>query len=192
MMNAGLISRRYAKALYEYALGRNEEQALYQRMQTLSSMLRDIPKLRDTLSSPVVPVKYKQEILREAAGRAPEQSYLDFIGLILKNNRESMLYDITLSYQTYYRRRKNISIVHLTSAGPMSEEMLTRIRRQVEKRTRGEVEFSAYTDPAVGGGFIFQLNDMRLDASVRGQLARLKRQLLASSGTRMRETEQVG
>ena len=190
-MNAGLISRRY-KALYEYALGRNEEQALYQRMQTLSSILRDIPKLRDTLSSPVVPVKYKQEILREAAGRAPEQSYLDFIGLILKNNRESMLYDITLSYQTYYRRRKNISIVHLTSAGPMSEEMLTRIRRQVEKRTRGEVEFSAYTDPAVGGGFIFQLNDMRLDASVRGQLARLKRQLLASSGTRMRETEQVG
>lgn len=191
-MNAGLISGRYAKALYEYALGRNEEQALYQRMQTLSSMLRDIPKLRDTLSSPVVPVKYKKEILGEAAGRAPEQSYLDFIGLILKNNREGMLYDIALSYQMYYRKRKNITIVHLTSAGPMSEEMLTRIRRQVEKRTRGEVEFSAHTDPAVGGGFIFQLNDMRLDASVRGQLARLKRQLLASSGTRMRETEQVG
>lgn len=191
-MNAGLISGRYAKALYEYALGRNEEQALYQRMQTLSSMLRDIPKLRDTLSSPVVPVKYKKEILGEAAGRAPEQSYLDFIGLILKNNREGMLYDIALSYQMYYRKRKNITIVHLTSAGPMSEEMLTRIRRQVEKRTRGEVEFSTHTDPAVGGGFIFQLNDMRLDASVRGQLARLKRQLLASSGTRMRETEQVG
>ena len=78
-MNAGLISIRYAKALYEYALGRNEEQALYQRMQTLSSMLRGIPKLRDTLSSPVVPVKYKKEILREAAGPEPEQSYLDFV-----------------------------------------------------------------------------------------------------------------
>ena len=190
-MNAGLISIRYAKALYEYALGRNEEQALYQRMQTLSSMLRGIPKLRDTLSSPVVPVKYKKEILREAAGPEPEQSYLDFVRLILKNNREGMLYDIVLSYQTYYRRRKNISIVHLTSARPMSEEMLTRIRRQVEKRTRGDVEFSTHTDPTVGGGFIFQLNDMRLDASVRGQLARLRRLLLASAGIGMRETEHV-
>ena len=190
-MNARLISRRYAKALYEYALGRNEEQVLYQRMQTLSSMLRDIPKLRDTLSSPVVPVKYKKEILGEAAGPEPEPSYLGFIRLILKNNREGVLYDIALSYQTYYRRRKNISIVRLTSAGPMSEEILTRIRRQVEKRTRGEVEFSAHTDPAVGGGFIFQLNDMRLDASVRGQLARLRRQLLASSGTGRREPEHV-
>ena len=88
MMNAGLISIRYAKALYEYALGRNEEQVFYQRMQTLSSMLRGIPKLRDTLSSPVVPVKYKKEILREAAGPEPEQSYLDFVRLILKNNRK--------------------------------------------------------------------------------------------------------
>ena len=149
------------------------------------------PKLRDTLSSPVVSVKYKKEILREAAGPEPEQSYLDFVRLILKNNREGMLYDIVLSYQTYYRRRKNISIVHLTSARPMSEEMLARIRRQVEKRTQGDVEFSAHTDPTVGGGFIFQLNDMRLDASVRGQLARLRRLLLASASIGMRETEHV-
>ncbi len=177
-MNEGLISIRYAKALYEYTSRRGEEQAFYKRMQTLSAMLDTIPKLREALSNPMVPVKYKKEILEKASGKQPEQSYIDFVRLIITNHREESLRNIALSYQVYYRRRKNISVVHITSVKQMSDEALRRIRQQVERRTHGEVEFSNHIDPDIGGGFIFRLDDIQLDASVKGQLEWLRQQLV--------------
>jgi F-type H+-transporting ATPase subunit delta len=179
-MNEGLISRRYAKALYEYADERGEQDAFYQRMLTLATVMTEIPRLRDTLTSPMVADHYKRDLLEEATGKDPEQTYRDFVRLILTNRREASLQDIALSYADLYRREKNICTVRITSAQKLTDEALARFRRRVEGRTHGTVEFSNVIDPTIGGGFIFQMGDTRLDASVKGQLDRLRRKLMDS------------
>lgn len=176
-MNEGLISRRYAKALYEYATERGEQDAFYARMKTLGTVLTEIPRLRETLCSPMVASHYKQKLLEEATGAAPEQSYLDFVRLILINKREASLQDIALSFEDLYRKEKNISTVHITSAKTLTDEALARFRDHMEQRTQGTVEFSNIVDPTIIGGFIFQLGDIRMDASVKGQLSRLRNKL---------------
>ena len=176
-MNEGLISRRYAKALYEHAKKLGEEHALYLRLQTLSAEIGTIGRFRETLNSPMIPAKYKRKLLETATGNTPERSYIDFVRIIATNNREKYIQDISLSYQDLYRRKKNISVVNITSVTAISDESLARIKRMVTHKTHGEVEFVIHTDQSLGGGFIFQINDMRLDASVRGQLKNIQRRL---------------
>jgi F-type H+-transporting ATPase subunit delta len=84
---------------------------------------------------------------------------------------------IALSYQMIYRQKKRISDVHLVSAKHLPHKAIERIRLFTEQKTHGKVEFSNRIDPALGGGFIYQLNDIRIDASVKGQLDRINRQL---------------
>jgi F-type H+-transporting ATPase subunit delta len=176
-MNEGLISKRYAKALYKHAADLGEETLLYHRMLILEGILHKMPELRMSLKSPMVTAENKRELLRSATGKDPEQSYLDFIELVVSNRRTDYLFRIALGYQQFYRQRKNISVVRLTSAKRMSAKALERIRRFTEERTHGKVEFSNHIDPSIDGGFIFQLDDYRIDASVKGQLDRIGRKL---------------
>jgi F-type H+-transporting ATPase subunit delta len=177
-MNTGLISRRYAKALYEYASERNAEDVLYRRMQILVKEIHSTPKLKAVFRSPMIATVYKRDILAAATGMNPEPVYLDFVRLVTDNHREQIVVDIALNYQTVYRRKKNISIVNLISAVPMNHNALERIKKQVQQKINGQIEFKTHTDPSLGGGFIFQLNDMRIDASVKGQLEKIRRKLI--------------
>ncbi|MDR0348860.1 MAG: F0F1 ATP synthase subunit delta [Tannerella sp.] len=182
-MNEGLISRRYAKALYEYAATRQQEDGLYHRMQLLNHHLSTMPRLKGALDNPAVSLKEKISLLHNAAGGNPEQSYLDFIRLVLANRREKYLQKMTLSYQTLYRKKKNIRMVSLVSAREIQPEILSRIHKDVVESTHGTVRFSTQTDPAIEGGFIFRLDDYRLDASVRNQLEKIRRQFIHKNRT---------
>jgi len=176
-MNEGLISKRYAKALYDHAAGMNEEALLYHRMQIMSEVWRKMPDLKNSLKSPMVSTEEKVSLLKTATGKNAEQSYLDFIDLVVTNHRIGSLYMIALSYQTLYRQKKRISVVHLVSAKKLPYKALERIRSFTEQQTHGKGQFSNHIDPSIDGGFIFQLNDLRIDASVKGQLDRIGRHL---------------
>jgi F-type H+-transporting ATPase subunit delta len=175
-VNEGLISKRYAKALYEHAYNLGEEAVLYHRMQILEMLWRRMPDLRTSLISPI-PVGTKIGLLKNATGKNAEQSYLDFIDLVIANHREEYVLMIALSYQMIYRKKKRISVVHLISSKRLPTQALNRLRSLTEDKTHGKVELHNRIDPSIQGGFIYQLNDLRIDASVKGQLDRITRQL---------------
>jgi F-type H+-transporting ATPase subunit delta len=179
----GLISKRYAKALYAHAAQTGEEESCYRQMQLLAHNLHAVPHLRETLGSPVVAHAEKMQLLDQAAGTHPGQSGHDFMQLVLANRREKSLLEIALSFLTLYRRRKNISVVHLASAVEIPPGIQSRIHDRVEQRTHGKVEFSTRIDPSLEGGFIFQLDDLRLDASLANQLQRVRRQFSQQNKT---------
>jgi len=175
-MNEGLISKRYAKAIYDHAYNLGEEAVLYHRMQMLEALWRRMPDLRNSLISPIS-AETKFGLLKNATGKNAEKSYLDFIHLVISNHREEYILMITLSYQTLYRKKKRISVVQLISTKRLPPPALKRLRRLTEERTHGKVEFHNRIDPTIQGGFIYQLNDLRIDASVKGQLERIASQL---------------
>lgn len=176
-MNDGLISKRYAKALLAFAAARGEDKLMYESMKQLSASIAATPRLRDVLQSPAVAAGDKEELLCGAAGEAAGESYRRFVRLALKNRREGSLQSIALSYLDLYRRVHRIGRVSVVSAAPLSGDFVGRIRYDVERRTRGTVEIDLRVDPSLGGGFIFQMDDFRVDASVAGQLEKIRRQL---------------
>jgi F-type H+-transporting ATPase subunit delta len=80
------------------------------------------------------------------------------------------------SYVDLYRKQNNITRGKLITAVPVSSEIEERMRKMVEQKTMGKVDFVTETDPEIVGGFILEYDTYRLDQSVSTQLRKTLQQ----------------
>jgi F-type H+-transporting ATPase subunit delta len=178
-MDAGIISTRYARAIYKFAADRNEETRLCEEMRTLSRQFSAIPELKHALENPTLPPDEKVRLLIAAAssGLASETAE-NVIRVVVGNGRAQYMRQIALVYDLVYRRAKNIVLAGLTTVREVSEEEKRRMTALVSDGGRKTVDFAVKSDADIIGGFILEVDDLRLDASVRNQLNRMKLELM--------------
>ncbi len=176
-MDIGVISVRYARALLKAALDMKLEDQVYREMQTLYQSYIDVPELRFTIDNPMLGKDKKKALLTTALGEKPTQLSQRFIALVLKEDRESTLQFMAASYITLYRKQKNIIRGKLTTATVVSPDTEAKMRKMVEQRTQGTVEFKTEVNPDLIGGFILEYDTYRMDASVKTKLNAILTQL---------------
>ena len=170
-MDIGVISVRYARALLKSAADAKIEDSVYQQMLLLAQSYVEVPQLRQTIDNPMLS-KDKKEMLLQTAVGGGEASPLTkaFISLVLKEDRENMLQFMANSYVTLYRKQKNVIRGKLTTAVAVAPETEQKMRKMVESRTNGTVEFESEVNPDIIGGFILEYDTFRMDASVKSKL----------------------
>ena len=176
-MDLGLISVRYARALLKAGIEAKLEDKVYVEMQTLSDSYMKVPELRFTIDNPMLSKEKKESLLAVASGEHPSDLTKTFIKLVLKEGRESMMQFIANSYITLYRKQKNLIRAKLLTATTVSPAIEQKLRKLVESKTRGTVEFETETDPDIIGGFILEYDTYRLDLSVKSRLNSILSQL---------------
>lgn len=179
-MNEGLIPRRYAKALYEVAVERNQAERLYRLMKCLEQQFEASPALEATLANPFVSDSDKIALLRTAAGAIDaDTAYNDFLKLLAQNRRLDFAPGICRAYTLLYRQTRDIYRVHVVSAAPLSQDQETRLKKFIESHLKGaSMEYSSAVDPQLIGGFVVNVDNERLDASVRQQLQQMRQHLI--------------
>lgn len=177
-MNSGMVSMRYARALFSYALEKKAEDTVFSEMKRLSDNLAQKPQLRATLDNPVVSTREKSELIKLAAGATVSDAFVRFIQLVLHQKRENHLQTISLVYLDLYRKHKNISVGRLVTACPVDNATINKIKQLAQRNEKGTIEFVTEVDPKLGGGFVLYIGTYRLDASVASQLSRIKSQLM--------------
>lgn len=176
-MDLGVISVRYARALLKSATELKLEDQVYKEMQTLSRSFLEVPELRFTIDNPMLSKDKKLKLIVTACGENVGELTKKFVALVLKEDREKTLQFMAASYITLYRKQKNIIRGSLTTAAPVSQETEDKMRRMVESKTHGTVEFNTEVDPNIIGGFILEYDTYRMDASVKTKLSNILTQL---------------
>ena len=169
-MDIGVISVRYARALLKSATDAKIEDAVYTEMQQLAKSYVEVPQLRFTIDNPMLSKDKKEALLLTAAGQKPSELTKAFVRLVLKEDRESVMQFIANSYVTLYRQQKNVIRGRLITAAQVSPATEQKMRRMVESKTNGTVEFETEVNPDIIGGFILEYDTYRLDASVKSKL----------------------
>ena len=170
-MDIGVISVRYARALLKSATDANIEDTVYADMQLLAKSYIEVPVLRHTIDNPMLAKDKKQMLLETAVGGDAAASLTKaFINLVLKEDRENMIQFMANSYVTLYRKQKNVIRGKLTTAVAVAPATEQKMRRMVESRTQGIVEFETEVNPDIVGGFILEYDTYRMDASVKAKL----------------------
>lgn len=179
-MEVGVLSMRYAKAMIEYAQEKGVEDRLYNEFFILSHSFRTQPGLREALDNPVISIKDKLTLVCTAADGDGKSSreFIRFITLVLRNRREGYLQFISLMYLDLYRKLKHIGVGKLITAVRVDKETENRIRSAAAHILHAQMELETVIDPSIEGGFIFDINDYRLDASIATQLKRVKQQFI--------------
>lgn len=181
-MDIGVIAKRYAKALIEFAVEEKKEALVYDEIQTLIQSYREVPQLAAVLAGPVLPQDQKVSVLCQAVSKTGKCSdvFQKFASLVVAHRRESFMLFIAYNYVTLYRELKHISIGKLITPVAVSPEVAKRLKDLVKQYSADstEVILEESVDPSLIGGFIFQIDDMRMDASVRYQFEQIKKQFI--------------
>jgi F-type H+-transporting ATPase subunit delta len=169
-MNTGIISNRYAHAIYEYAAEKGEDAVLYKEMQQMAKHFIKYPALRKVMSDPTISSKEKINVLIAAYEVPVHETLKQVIRMVVENGRASFMENIAWMYDEVYRKAKGIVIVHLATVEPISEKIKEALIPIISKETKEQIEFHTETDAGLIGGFVLEIKDKRLDASVKNQL----------------------
>lgn len=177
-MNESKISVRYAKAFFSAAVERKLLDVVKKDVDSLLQLLQIQPRLRELLASPVVKTKEKGDFLDKVFKERYNELTLDFLHLLLKNNRELFLLEMCLNFQSLYSRQTGIKSAKLITAFELDETQLQQFNQFILDHFGSRADVTATVDENLLGGFILKLEDRQLDASVSTQLKKMKRELV--------------
>ena len=179
-MNEGLIPRRYAKALYKFALEKGQDKPMYGLMQSIVGAFASEATLYEVMANPFVADDDKVKLLHTASGADDSHTcFADFLKLLVENKRISAIRSIALAYLAIYRKANNIYLVEVVSASKMDSVEESRLKKVIESHLNGgTMEYSSRVDENLIGGFVVTIDSERLDASVQNELKQLRLNLL--------------
>lgn len=173
-MDTGLIAKRYARALAEYARNRGEDGLACRQCRDLFGFLRASKELRDAVESAIVSPAEKARLVESLFRETPCRSLMDFIRLVIKHDRESCLCLMLYSFINLYEEEHHIREAVLTTAVPLDRETEDALLSVFRRKTRSEIVLHKKTDPSLIGGFVFRIGDIMVDASLSSQLKLLR------------------
>ena len=171
-MQNKLVAQRYAKALMDLAIERNQ----------LEEVKADIDFIRQSLLlSPVIGDKKKSQIFKAIFENRVTPLTFSFFDLVFLKRREWVLSEIAEAFFEKYRELKGIEIIEITTATEISDELKSNIRGRFQDLPRFQnktVEIKSKVDESILGGFIAQSHDILFDASIKNDLQYIGRQFL--------------
>ena len=171
------LASRYAKSLIGLALEKGQLEKVYADMVWLQKVSRSNRDFVNVLRSPVIKADTKKKIVDAVTKGNVSEMTSAFNTLLITKGRESVLPEIVTAFIAAYKEHKNIHVVKLTTAAPVTEAVKKAIIEQV-KKTAGfeQIELEEKVDPAIIGGFVLQAGDKLVDASVAYDLRAIARQ----------------
>jgi F-type H+-transporting ATPase subunit delta len=176
-MNESKIAVRYAKALFLSA----KEQGLISEVREdmrLVLELSGMQDFRDLIESPLIPNSRKKQIMSALfTDNVAEMSY-NLVTLTLNNNREAFLPGIARCYIDQADRHEGITKVTLRTSVPVNRENRDTVTGIIEKDLDTKVDLQELVDESIAGGYILKVEDLYVDASLKSQLRKIRKQLI--------------
>ena len=178
MLNPRLAGR-YAKSLVDLAVERNELETVYRDMQFLQAVNKSSSEFVSIMRSPVIAPDKKISIFNAVTkGKISELSTL-FYQLLIRKGREANLSEIVNAAIDQYKQIKQIYTIKLTTAGPVSEALKQEIIKKVQDQTpMKNIELTTEVKEDLIGGFVLQMGDSLVDASIAYDLQAIRKQFL--------------
>ena len=177
-MKGTLVASRYAKSLLDLSIEQNSIEKVNNDMIELSGICAESKDFVNLLNNPVIHASKKADVFKALFNGKMETISLDFLTLITKNSRASILPAIAESFTKQYKQYKGIVDVIITSAEKLDEQTKAKILDKVKSSVKGEILLVEKIDPSILGGFIVNIEDKQIDSSVASQLTNLKNILL--------------
>ena len=168
------VASRYVKSLLSLAVEQKALEVVHNDMQMFDNACRTNRQFLNMLKSPIITHEKKKNILEALFKGKVNPLTLSIINILTKKNRESLLPAIAHEFHNAYNEYKGIGQASITTTIPMDAELRKTIETMVKKLSdKKQVEVKETVDKELIGGFILNVGDRRIDASVKRKLRNL-------------------
>ena len=171
-----VVDRVYARALFDAALEVERLEPVRDQLAQLVAAQSEVPEFRQLLRNPQLDPRSKAAALKELLAGG-EDLLRNFLLVLVDKGRTAQLEEIAREFERLVSEHEGVVHAELTTAVELSDEDAGELLQQIERASGRRVEASRSVDPELIGGIVLQVGSHRLDASVRGRLERLRREL---------------
>jgi F-type H+-transporting ATPase subunit delta len=150
---------------------------VHEALGDFAAALAESRELRAVLRNPQLEPTAKAAILDDLAGDE-EPLFANFLQLVAEKGRAGELDEMAKEFERLIAREERRLTVELTTARELTDAEAKTILKQIEDAAGRKVEATQKVDPDLVGGIVLQAGSLRVDASVRGRLERLRNELV--------------
>ncbi|MGL5871747.1 MAG: ATP synthase F1 subunit delta [Xenococcaceae cyanobacterium] len=181
-MSATLISSEiaepYAQALMSVARAQNLTEQFGESFRDVETLLTESSDFSEFITNPVIKDDDKKSVLRRVLGDGANPFLVNFLMLLVEKRRIVFLEAIVKQYLTLLRELNQTVLAEVTSAKELNDGQKQAVIEKVKAiGNANNVELKATIDPELLGGVIIKVGSQVLDASIKGQLRRIRMSL---------------
>ncbi len=178
-MKENIIAGRYAEALFQEAKSENKLDQVLTQLEAVSGLYETVNDFKTLVKSPLIKKEEKQAVVDVLKTKGVVDEFLyKFLTLLVSKNRLSLLELISKEVASMNRKAKGEAEAFVTVAVSMDETSKQALKQTLDKITGKKITLKENVDATILGGVVAQVESSLYDASVRGQLNKIKEQLV--------------
>lgn len=165
------IGKRYAEAIYEVAVQKNEVKSIYDVLNATMELYKTDVDFRNFITHPLIKESEKKETLKKIFSDFNEG--VEILFYILEKGRIAQIREIVAEYVKLDYAKNQILDVEATFAVALSDEQKEKLSKNLENKTGKKIKLVVNVDKSLIGGGIIKIGDEVTDGSIRRQLETL-------------------
>lgn len=178
-MNAQIIAKRYAEALFDQAGKHKNAKKIWEELHNLAELSGKSADFANLIKNPLIFAHEKEVVFKtlKDSGKISKILY-DFLCLLIEKKRLAILAEIDMEISKLVLAQNGEIEVEATFAATPKTEMKKELEKKISDITGKKVILKEIVDPSVIGGVKVRMGSMLYDATVKGQLEKLKASLV--------------
>lgn len=141
----------------------------------MAEVIDRFPKLEAVFDSILVLPEEKESLIDKTFGGHVSPLLVNFLKVVARHGRLDCLRAIHCQLHAGYDKLRRRIPVLLTTAEPISAEMVGRIINDLRGKLEGEPVIEQKVDPSLIGGAVLRVGDVIYDGSIANQMQELRR-----------------
>ena len=178
-MKNQVLVKRYGLGFLGAAATQEEYTSLFRELEDFHDLLKREKGLREALTSPFIPASKKQKIAQEVLETIKAQPKVSrFLLLLIENERFELLSEILVSLPELWNKEHGVVTFEVSSVIPLNEEQKLNLQTKLEVIEKGPVALEYIQNPSLIGGLSLRKGNIVYDASLKGDLEKLKAKII--------------
>ncbi|AWV89865.1 ATP synthase F1 subunit delta [Bradymonas sediminis] len=179
-MAGELVARRYAQALLDIGVERDNCETIREQLNQLAQLLEEVPAFSSVLLNPSLRLSERRDVIRAIADKYKWDPVVrNFSLILLDNHRVDVAGAIARQFGEMVDKRLGNIRAHVTSAVELDATQRAEIKAALVKLTGKNVLLETDTDAEILGGAITRIGSVVYDGSTRSHIERLRQSILA-------------
>lgn len=174
------IAKVYAQALMRAAVDANAvEEVKHDLAEIVEGLFTQLTDFEEFLASGVIGRDKKVAVLEKTLKPRVHKITYNFLMVLADHDRLGLLRAVLAEFKRLDDQRLHRVPVVVTSAIELSEEQKDRLRESLREQLGQEPILQTRVDPSILGGLVVRIGDWVFDRSVRSQIDRIRKELIA-------------
>ncbi len=178
-MNIQIIAKRYAGALFSEIKEKNESPKIWEELSNLAELVKTNKEFANIVKNPTVTDSEKISVFSSLNNSGKiSKSLFNFVSLLVEKKRLFLLEEVDAEIKRIILSESGVVEAEAVFASMPDSKEKAELEKQLSTVTGKKILLKESVDPSLIGGVKVRLGSVLYDATIKGQLDKLKASLI--------------